>query len=87
MGWYGEFWSLQSDSDQFEKREGRPLEVGGLSDEFEEARSWVEEEMIIGVDKDVNLFETTICVLGGLLSTYHLTQDKLFFERVVSMRV
>ena len=59
----------------------------GLSDEFEEARKWVEEEMIIGVDKDVNLFFTTISVLGGLLSTYHLTQDKLFLDRAVSMRV
>ena len=154
IGWYGEFWSLQSDSDQFQKREGQVVEVGGmplgqplqlkhtdrqkavveaflhawkaykkyawgkdelqpiskgsnewfnlgltlvdaldtmwlmgLSDEFEEARNWVEKEMIIGVDKDVNLFETTIRVLGGLLSTYHLTQDKLFFERAVSMRV
>lgn len=59
----------------------------GLSEEFEEARNWVDREMIIGVDKDVNLFETTIRVLGGLLSTYHLTQDRLFFERAVSMRV
>ena len=59
----------------------------GLSDEFEEARNWVKEEMVIGVDKDVNLFFTTISVLGGLLSTYHLTQDQLFLDRAVSMRV
>lgn len=37
--------------------------------------------MVVGVDKDVNLFETTIRVLGGFLSTYHLTQDRLFFDR------
>ena len=59
----------------------------GLSNEFEEARNWVEKEMIIGVDKDVNLFFTTISILGGLLSTYHLTQDNVFLERAVSMRV
>ena len=56
----------------------------GLSDEFDEARNWVEQEMVVGVDKDVNLFETTIRVLGGLLSTYHLTQDQLFLDRAVS---
>lgn len=32
---------------------------------------------------DVNLFETTIRVLGGLLSTYHLTGDQLFLEKAV----
>ena len=30
----------------------------GLSDEFDEARKWVEHEMVIAVDNDVNLFET-----------------------------
>ena len=56
----------------------------GLSDEFDEARNWVERDMVVGVDKDVNLFETTIRVLGGLLSTYHLTHDQLFYDRAVS---
>ena len=58
--------------------------VMGLSEEFGEAREWVAEEMVIAQDKDVNLFETTIRVLGGLLSTYHLSQDELFLERAVS---
>ena len=57
----------------------------GLSDEFAEARNWVEQDMVVGMDKDVNLFETTIRVLGGLLSTYHLTGDQLFYDRAVSM--
>lgn len=56
----------------------------GLREEFEEARQWVEKEMVIGVDKDVNLFETTIRVLGSLLSTYHLTGDSLFLDKAVS---
>lgn len=55
----------------------------GLTKEFEEAREWVEEEMVIAQDKDVNLFETTIRVLGGLLTTYHLTQDKMFLNKAV----
>jgi hypothetical protein len=31
--------------------------------------------------KDVNLFETTIRVLGGLLSTYALSEDPMFLEK------
>lgn len=56
----------------------------GLKDEFDEAREWVQSEMIIAQNRDVNLFETTIRVLGGLLSTYHLTGDTLFLNRAVS---
>lgn len=55
----------------------------GLSKQFDAARSWVANEMVVGQDVDVNLFETTIRVLGGLLSTYHLTGDKLFLKRAV----
>lgn len=53
----------------------------GLSQEFNEATEWVAKEMVITQDKDVNLFETTIRVLGGLLSTYHLTQNDTFLEK------
>ena len=56
----------------------------GLREEFSEAREWVEKEMVIAQDKDVNLFETTIRVLGGLLSAFHLTNDTLFLDRAVS---
>ena len=55
----------------------------GLTKEFEEARHWVEQDMVVAQNKDVNLFETTIRVLGGLLSTYHLTQDKVFLKKAV----
>ena len=56
----------------------------GLKKEFNEAREWVHSEMNIAQNKDVNLFETTIRVLGGLLSTYHLTGDNLFLNKAVS---
>ena len=61
--------------------------VMGLTKEFYEARDWVAKEMVIAQDKDVNLFETTIRVMGGLLSTYHLTRDEIFLERAVSCLV
>ena len=59
----------------------------GLEDDFYEAVDWVRFDMKIAQDKDVNLFETTIRVLGGLLSIYHLTRDVMFLDRAVSMCV
>ncbi|XP_054468619.1 endoplasmic reticulum mannosyl-oligosaccharide 1,2-alpha-mannosidase [Anoplopoma fimbria] len=53
----------------------------GLKEEFAEAKDWVEKELSFDKNVDVNLFETTIRVLGGLLSTYHLTGDQLFLEK------
>lgn len=53
----------------------------GLKEEFAEARAWVEKELSFSKNVDVNLFETTIRVLGGLLSTYHLSGDQLFLDK------
>ena len=36
------------------------------------------------VSKDANLFEVTIRVLGGLLSSYHLSNDEMFLTKAVS---
>ncbi|XP_064165085.1 endoplasmic reticulum mannosyl-oligosaccharide 1,2-alpha-mannosidase isoform X2 [Anguilla rostrata] len=53
----------------------------GLKEEFQEARKWVETELSFSKNVDVNLFESTIRIMGGLLSTYHLTGDSLFFDK------
>ena len=34
--------------------------IMGLTDEFEEAKDWVGESLDFSINKDVNLFETTI---------------------------
>ncbi|KAL6465303.1 hypothetical protein MHYP_G00254360 [Metynnis hypsauchen] len=52
-----------------------------LKKEFEEAKQWVAKELSFNKNVDVNLFESTIRILGGLLSTYHLTGDALFLEK------
>lgn len=57
----------------------RPLEFG-------EARRWVSEKLQFQKDVDVNLFESTIRILGGLLSAYHLTGDALFLQKAVRAR-
>lgn len=58
--------------------------VGLFWTEFEEAKTWVSTELSFNKNVDVNLFESTIRILGGLLSTYHLTGDTLFLDKAVS---
>jgi len=55
--------------------------VMNLRDEFDEARDWVSSNLSFSINKDVNLFETTIRVLGGLLSAFHLSGDNVFLEK------
>ncbi|KAK3271045.1 hypothetical protein CYMTET_20587 [Cymbomonas tetramitiformis] len=58
----------------------------GLEEEYKEARAWVAEHLDLDQDVNVNLFETTIRVLGGLLSAYHLSgHDPLFREKAVDL--
>lgn len=59
--------------------------IMGLNAEFAEARAWVEESLTFAVSKDVNLFEVTIRVLGGLLGAYHLSGDKVFLDKAVDL--
>ncbi|XP_062310203.1 mannosidase, alpha, class 1B, member 1b [Osmerus eperlanus] len=53
----------------------------GLKEEFEEAKTWVSTELSFNKNVDVNLFESTIRILGGLLSTYHLTGEAVFLDK------
>ncbi|VDK52082.1 unnamed protein product [Anisakis simplex] len=55
--------------------------IMGLDHEFDEARTWVAESLTFDRPVFVNFFEMTIRVLGGLLSAFHLTNDKLFMEK------
>jgi len=56
--------------------------IMGLDAEYQRARSWVDEKMTLDRDADYNTFETTIRVLGGLLSAYHLSGgDDLYLTR------
>ncbi|MFH4979502.1 hypothetical protein AB6A40_006211 [Gnathostoma spinigerum] len=59
--------------------------IMGLSQEFEEARRWVTESLSFDKDNYVNLFESTIRTLGGLLSAYHLTGDRAFAEKATDI--
>ena len=49
--------------------------IMGLDEVVSEAGSWIESHLLDRISQkgQVNLFETTIRVLGGLLSAYHLS--------------
>lgn len=57
----------------------------GLSEEYARARRWVAHELSFDRDGEFNSFETTIRVLGGLLSAYHLSEDPLFLEKATDL--
>ncbi|CCG85113.1 protein of unknown function, partial [Taphrina deformans PYCC 5710] len=52
-----------------------------LQQPLAEARRWVLTEHTFDVDAEVSVFETTIRMLGGLLSIFHLTQDQAYLEK------
>ncbi|CAD6259696.1 unnamed protein product [Miscanthus lutarioriparius] len=57
------------------------LYIMGLKDEFQKARDWVAESLDFDKDYDASVFETTIRVVGGLLSAYDLSGDKVFLDK------
>lgn len=61
------------------------LYLMGLTEQFAEAREWVEKDLDFDQDTEVNLFETSIRVLGAMLSCYHLSQDKLFLDKAIDL--
>ncbi|KFB52616.1 AGAP003884-PB-like protein [Anopheles sinensis] len=61
------------------------LYIMDLQDEFDEARAWVDKYLKFDVNREVNLFEITIRVVGGLLSAYHLSGDRMFLDKAIDL--
>ncbi|XP_050511939.1 endoplasmic reticulum mannosyl-oligosaccharide 1,2-alpha-mannosidase isoform X2 [Diabrotica virgifera virgifera] len=59
--------------------------IMGLDEEYDEARNWVDKHLNFDVNRDVNLFEVTIRVLGGLLSIYHFSKDDMFLKKATEL--
>lgn len=55
----------------------------GLEEEYEKSLNWIENELNFNQDESLNVFETTIRVFGGLLSSYFLTgsKNKILLEK------
>lgn len=50
------------------------LMIMNLTSQLSEARKWVSRSLTYDQDQDVNTFETTIRMLGGLLSAHYLSK-------------
>jgi hypothetical protein len=48
--------------------------IMNLTSQLSEARIWLQRKLDYEQDQDVNTFETTICMLGGLLSAHYLSK-------------
>jgi len=57
----------------------------GLEDEYNEAFRWIETDLQFHINKDVNCFEMTIRVLGGLLSAFHLTKSLALLTKALDI--
>ncbi|KAJ6508768.1 glycoside hydrolase [Mycena sanguinolenta] len=58
----------------------------GLDQEYSRAREWVATKMSFERNATFNTFETTIRVLGGLLSAYHLSgNDSIYLEKAIEL--
>ncbi|KVI05842.1 Glycoside hydrolase, family 47 [Cynara cardunculus var. scolymus] len=57
------------------------LYIMGLHEQFQKAREWVVTSLDFNKNYDASVFETTIRVVGGLLSAYDLSGDNVFLEK------
>uniref|UniRef100_A0A2N9J5A0 alpha-1,2-Mannosidase n=1 Tax=Fagus sylvatica TaxID=28930 RepID=A0A2N9J5A0_FAGSY len=57
------------------------LYIMGLEEQFQRAREWVANSLDFNKDYDASVFETTIRVVGGLLSAYDLSEDQVFLNK------
>ena len=53
----------------------------GFEDEYKQVRAYLAEHLIFTEQEDINVFETSIRVIGGLLAAYALTGDKMFLDK------
>lgn len=61
------------------------LMLMNCSEEVARAREWVRNVLDYDFDYEVSVFETTIRMLGGLLSAYHLSGDDLYLDKAMSL--
>ncbi|KAM5247498.1 mannosyl-oligosaccharide 1,2-alpha-mannosidase IC isoform 2-T2 [Ctenodactylus gundi] len=56
-----------------------------LKEEFQEAKTWVEESFHLNVSGEASLFEVNIRYIGGLLSAYYLTGEEVFRIKAIKL--
>jgi hypothetical protein len=70
------------------------LMIMNLTSQLSDTRKWLNRELTYDQDQDVNTFETTIRMLGGLLSAHYLStqlpdissrRDYIYLEKAVDL--
>ena len=61
------------------------LWVMGMRSEFDDAVSWIKSNLNFNIGRTVSVFETCIRALGGLLSAYDLSGDKVLLEKATDL--
>ena len=57
------------------------LWIMGLDEEFEDGLDWVKSHLSFDVDGEISVFETSIRLVGGLLSAYHASADPVLLAK------
>src|SRR5690349_8922814 len=57
------------------------LWVMGLDEEFHDGVEWLKRNLDFDVDGEVSVFETSIRLVGGLLSTFHACGDPMLLAK------
>ncbi|KAM3749724.1 hypothetical protein ACB098_05G208800 [Castanea mollissima] len=57
------------------------LYIMGLEEQFQKAKEWIANSLDFNKDYEASVFETTIRVVGGLLSAYDLSNDQVFLDK------
>lgn len=62
------------------------LHLMGLTEQFAQAKDWVQREMNLGnIEEELNSYHLIAGHLGSLLSTYALTEDQLFLSKAIEV--
>lgn len=61
------------------------LMIMDAEEEVERARKWIKHDLDYLFDYNVNLFETTIRMVGGLLSAYSLSKDDMYLDKAADL--
>jgi len=56
-----------------------------LMEDYERARGLVGNLTFVGIDAAVSVFETNIRIVGGFLTAYALTQDRMYVDKALEM--
>ncbi|CAI9735996.1 mannosyl-oligosaccharide 1,2-alpha-mannosidase IA-like [Octopus vulgaris] len=61
------------------------LYLMGLHEDYKKGRDWIATSFTFDGSADLSVFETNIRFLGGFLSAYALTGDKMFKEKAIDV--